>query len=121
MSPDSLEINVAGDSNIYFEVHDEGSGIDVDSLEVLLNSVRVDSNYLTITEVSDRQINVTYDPPGGLQYNKEYRVGVKVKDTSESQNLLNDSYVFYTAESAGVFITDIVPGFVKKECHFSKM
>ena len=114
MVPDSLDINVAKDSTIYFEIHDIGSGINIDSLEVLLNSVRVDTNYLTIVEVSENQVNVTYDPPGGLNYGKEYRVGVKVQDTSEAKNLLNYSYVFYTANSAGIFITDIVPGACKK-------
>jgi hypothetical protein len=113
LSPDREEINVAVDKTIHFEIVDEGSGIDVNSLECLLNSVRMDRDYLNVEVVSRYHIKVDYTPEKNLFFSKDYKVSVKVQDTSPQINRMNDSFVFYTADSTGVLILDPSPGVCK--------
>lgn len=113
LSPDREEINVAVDSTIHFEIMDEGTGINIDSLECLLNSVMMDKDYLNIDVVSRYHIKVDYNPPENLFFSKDYKVSIKVQDTSPNENRMNDSYVFYTADSSGVLIMDPSPGICK--------
>jgi hypothetical protein len=113
LSPDREEIDVAVDTTIHFEIIDEGTGIDIDSLECLLNSVRMDPNYLNIEVVSIYHVKVDYTPEKDLFFSKDYKVSVKVQDTSPQINRMNDSYTFYTADSTGVLIIDPSPGVCK--------
>jgi len=110
MVPDNGEIDVSVDSHIYFELKDEGTGINIETLEILLNSRRIDVNYLTIEEVSRRHFKITYISPEGLFYNKDYKIAVKVEDTSSRKNALNTSWEFYTVESTGVQMVLPTPG-----------
>lgn len=108
--PEHGEVNVPIDKTIYFEIMDAGTGINRDSLEVLLNSRRVANDYLTVEEVSRYYFKVTYQPPTDLYYGKDYKVAVKVEDTSQRKNALNTSYEFRTADSTGVLFIDPTPG-----------
>jgi GTP:adenosylcobinamide-phosphate guanylyltransferase len=98
---------------IDFEIIDEGTGIDVNSLECLLNSVRMDKDYLNIEVVSQYHVIVDYTPEKDLFFSKDYKVSVKVQDTSPQTNRMNSSYTFYTADSTGVLIVDPSPGICK--------
>ncbi len=113
LSPDREDTEVAVDISIHFEIMDVGTGIDINSLECLLNSVRMDNNYLNIEVVSKYHIKVTYTPAEDLFFSKDYKVSVKVQDTSPNANRMNDSYTFYTADSTGVLIIDPNPGVCK--------
>lgn len=113
LSPDREDTNVPVDSTIHFEIMDEGTGINIESLECLLNSVRMDRDYLNIEVVSRYHIIVNYNPPENLFFSKDYKVSVKVQDTSPQINRMNDSYTFYTADSTGVLIIDPNPGVCK--------
>ena len=113
LSPDRGDINVPVDTSISFEIKDAGTGIDVDTLECLLNSVMMDKDFLEIEKFSRSHIKVTYTPPTDLYFSKSYKVGVMVYDISENRNLMNDSFIFYTSDSSGVIITDPVPGICK--------
>lgn len=108
--PEHGDINVPIDKTIYFELRDEGTGINRETLEILLNSRRVDDNYLTIEEVSRYYYKISYKPPAGLLYSKSYKVTVKAEDTSDRENALNTSWEFYTSDSTGVLIIDPTPG-----------
>jgi hypothetical protein len=111
--PDRGDINVPVDTDIYFEIKDDGTGLNLDSLECLINSVRMDNNYLNIDEISPYHIKVTYNPPTNLYFDKSYKVAVKIQDTSPNENRMNDSYTFSTSESTGVLIIDPIPGVCK--------
>lgn len=113
LSPSREEINVPVDTSIYFEINDVGTGVNVDSLELLLNSRMMDPNYLTIDVVSNRLIKVTYAPPE-LYFSKAYKVTVKANDSSPQENRMVDSYTFYTADSTGLYITDMTPSPCKR-------
>jgi hypothetical protein len=114
LSPGREDINVPVDGTIYFEIKDDGSGMDVDSLECFLNSRIMHPNDLTIVEVSRFHIKVTYTPPANLYFDKSYKVSVKINDISEHENRMSDSYRFYTAPSSGISIIDPNPGPCKR-------
>jgi hypothetical protein len=114
LSPDREEINVSTDSAVYFEIKDVGTGIDLSTLECLINSRRMQPEDLSIEVVSRYHVKVTYTPPQGLYYDKPYKITIKVTDTSPNENRMNDSYTFYTRPSTGVFITDPKPDFCKR-------
>jgi hypothetical protein len=113
LSPSRQQDLVDVNTQIYFEIKDVGTGIDIDSLECLLNSRLVDASGLNIEKVSRYHYKVTYTPPQALYYNKQYKVTVKVNDSSENANRMNDSYYFYTAPSEGIEFTDFDPAFCK--------
>ena len=114
-NPSREEDQVPLDTRLYFEVKDSGEGVDIDSLEVFLNSRIVyhagfEYNPDTVIEkVNDNHYKVTIDLPYELQYGKEYSVGVIVQDISENKNILRDSYRFYTRESEVPWFTAFDP------------
>ena len=114
LSPDREDINVPVDTTIRFEIFDEGTGINIDSLECLLNSRLMNADYLVIEQTSIYHIKVTYTPPEDLYFDKDYKVTVKIQDTANNINRMNDSYTFFTSQSNGVLITDPTPGLCKR-------
>jgi hypothetical protein len=113
LKPDREEVDVSVDTTIHFEIIDVGTGIDIESLECLLNSVRMNPEYLKMEIVSVHHIKLDYKPPDNLFFSKDYKVSIKVQDTSPNKNRANDSYRFYTADSTGVLIIDPSPGVCK--------
>ena len=112
MNPDREEDNVAVDANIYFEIKDDGAGIDIDTLEVFLNSrIIVPTD---ITKISDHYYQITCDMSRDLQFDKNYIIGVKVADVSENYNFLRDSYRFYTAGSDAPWFIGFDPKLCKR-------
>jgi len=114
LDPDRADINVPVDSTISFEIKDEGTGLDMSTLECLLNSRVMGQEDLYIEEFSRYHIKVTYTPPQMLYFDKEYKVTVKITDTAYEENRMNDSYSFTTASSSGVIITNPIPGVCKR-------
>lgn len=112
--PDREANNVSTISTVHFEIMDNGSGIDIGSLECFLNSRIMLTDFLIIEEVSRFHYKVTYTPPEPLYFNKPYKVTIKVNDISEYKNRLNDSYRFYTLPSEGVEIIDMTPSPCKR-------
>lgn len=112
LSPSRDQTEVAVDSPIYFEVKDQGVGVDIDSLEMTLNSqIVVPTN---IVKVNDYHYQVTYTPAENLFFGKTYSVGVVVSDLSDNENTLNDRYRFYTALSEDVWFTEFNPALCKR-------
>jgi hypothetical protein len=66
LSPSRQQDLVDVNTQIYFEIKDVGTGIDIDSLECLLNSRLVDASGLNIEKVSRYHYKVTYTPPQAL-------------------------------------------------------
>lgn len=109
LSPSREAENIPVDSSIYFEIWDVGSGVDLDTLEVLVNSRLVGSDDLTIDSTNIKRIKITYKPPWNLYYSKDYKITVKVSDVSPQENKMNSAYTFYTVDSTGIYITDPSP------------
>jgi hypothetical protein len=118
--PGREEDQVALDTKLYFEVKDDGEGVDIDTLEVFINSrivfnaMQPSNSNAVIEKVNLNHYKVTIDLPYDLQYGKEYSVGVRVKDISENKNMLRDSYRFYTRHSEIPWFTDFDPKICKK-------
>jgi len=119
-SPDREEDQVAIDTEIYFEIKDDGAGIDIDSLEVFLNSRtlynagRLNNPDIVVEEVNLNHYKVTITPQYELQYGKDYSIGVRVQDVSPNRNILRDSYRFYTRHSEVPWFTDFDPKLCKR-------
>jgi len=111
--PDREEINVPVDSDISFEIKDDGVGINIDSLECMLNSIIMNEEALTIEKVSKSHFKIKYKPPVDLYFSKSYKVNVIVEDMSGNKNTMFDSYSFYTADSVGSMIINQKPGVCK--------
>lgn len=111
LNPDRDQTNVSVSSNIYFEIKDLGVGVDIDSLEMYVNSLSVTPS---TNKISDNHYEVTYDPPQDFYYDKEVTVTVRVADSSENENTLIDSYRFYTVESSEVLFTGFDPRVCKR-------
>ncbi len=109
LNPSREQYDVPVDTDIYFEIKDQGAGVDIESLEMTVNSRRV---WPDIVKVSDNFYKVTYTPSKDFMYGKDITVSVVVADSSENVNVLNDRYKFYTDQSAGIYFT----GFSPDEC-----
>ena len=68
LSPSRDEDNVAVDTDVYFEIKDVGVGVDIDTLEMTMNSRIVTPT--NIEKVTDNHYKVTYNPASDLLYNK---------------------------------------------------
>ena len=112
LSPGREDQNISVDRDIYFEIKDDGTGINMDTLEVFLNSRRIVPTL--ITAISSKHYQVTINLPSNLQYDKRYSVSVNVEDFTSTRNTLRDNYRFYTMESADVIFDPIDPMFCKR-------
>jgi hypothetical protein len=107
LNPAREEQFVPTDTDIYFEIKDDGAGIDITTLEVFINSRTVLPT--EVVKISDKHYTVKCDLPQDLLYNKTYAVNVIVSDISPQANVLRDSYRFYTRESDAPYFTDFDP------------
>lgn len=112
LNPSREQDNVSVDTDIYFEIKDVGVGVDIYTLEMTVNSRIVIPT--SVVRVDDNHYKVTYVPSEDFKYNKSVLVNVKVNDLSSYENLMNDSYRFYTALSDEVWYDDFEPGLCKR-------
>lgn len=110
LSPGREEYYVPIDTEVRFEIIDPGAGLDVHSLEFLINSRLIHHNALQIEKIDNNRCNVVYRPAENLFFNNRYKIVVKICDVSKHRNQLVDSYCFYTAPSSGVSFVDHEPG-----------
>ena len=114
LNPSREQDNVNVDTDIYFEIKDDGAGVDIDTLEIYINSRIVSPTYIVIVKVNDNHYKVTYTPPINFFYGKRTIVGVIVDDLTDYDNWLNDRYAFYTVESDDILFTPLEPGICKR-------
>lgn len=112
LNPSREQSNVEVDTSIYFEIKDDGAGVDIDTLELYINSRIVTPT--NIEKVSDNYYKVTYTSTTNFFYNKRVMVGVIVDDLTDYTNYLNDRYSFYTVESDDILFTTLEPGMCKR-------
>jgi hypothetical protein len=106
-NPAPEQTNVSVDTTIYFEVKDKGVGVDIDTLDITLNSRAIYPQ--SITRVSAAHYIVECTLSDELYFNKEYNVSVKVMDLSINQNYMNSHYRFFTVESDSIILEEIEP------------
>jgi hypothetical protein len=109
--------------NIEFDLKDDGEGVDIETLEVYLNSrlvyhgLRATNPASTINEISVNHYEVSISLPYELQYGKTYSVGVIATDLSENRNILRDSYRFHTRPSEVPWFVDFDPDLCRRGMH----
>jgi hypothetical protein len=107
MNPDREQDQVPVDTNIYFEIKDDGAGIDIETLDVYINSrILVPTNIECVTK---SYYKIMCDIPQDLFFDKEYYINVVVRDLSPARNTLRDRYRFYTVDSSAPEFTDFDP------------
>ena len=112
LNPAREQSDVVVNPDIYFEIKDAGAGVDIDSLEMTVDSRSVTPT--SIVKISDHHYQITYTHHKNFYHDKRIIVGVKVDDLSNYNNWLNDRYAFYIVGSEGVFFTDFEPGMCKR-------
>lgn len=90
------------DTDISFDIHDDGSGVDIDTLEVLVNYTLIVPT--TITKVNDQYYQISYTPPSSFDYSDSVSVEVTISDVSDNENTLHDAWNFYTTTSTEPWI-----------------
>ena len=109
LSPGREEDYVGINTEVSFEIRDAGAGVDLETLQCFINSIKIDDSDLFIEEYDRWYCKVTYTPSKDLYYGKTYRMTVKVSDSSDNENKLNDAWSFYTVDSDGVVFVDFDP------------
>ena len=106
LDPQSGETEVALETDIYFEVMDDGLGVDETTLQVFLNG---DIIVPALTPINDGLgFEALYDPPQNFDYNDEVTISITVYDLATPPNgLINYSYTFTCIDD------DVDPPFIR--------
>lgn len=107
--PDMEDNDVSVYTPIEFDIHDDGAGVDISSMELYINSRTVDNSLVSVTKINDKHYSVIYTPESPLYYNKEYKILVKIADKAVNVNRSSFSYRFYTEDSPDTIIIDKKP------------
>ncbi len=91
--------DVALDTNIFVDVVDDGSGVDITTVKLVVNGQWVTAQ-AAITDNLDGSVSINYDPAADFDYNETVNVRVIAKDLSG--NSLDETYQFFT-------VTDVAP------------
>ncbi len=89
-APDATE--VTRDSNISFDILDDGTGVDASTLSMAVNGITVTPSAV-VTPIAGG-IHVDFDPAGPFSYNEHVMVAVRVDDNSSNE--LHEVYYFDT-------------------------
>jgi hypothetical protein len=100
--------DVGVDTEISFDVLDKGDGVDITTLEVFVNNRQVSYSYV---EYEPGQFHIKCNTHKVFTYGQEVSVSVFVRDLSDNENLLRDSWIFYCVESVGPWfdVDDVSP------------
>jgi len=108
--PNREEEDVSINTNIQFDLHDAGEGVDINSLELYVNN-RIHTPIITTISGGYR---VFYDASEDFNYGQTVTINVNVSDLAENKNILHDLWRFYCKGSEGPWID---PGsFYPKNC-----
>jgi hypothetical protein len=102
--------DVSPSTNISFDIHDAGIGVDIDSLEFYVNN-RI--KHPTTSGISDG-FHVEFDPDEDFYFGETIGITVKALDSSVFGNTLYDMWRFYCIGSTGPWIDP--DSFVPRNC-----
>ena len=107
--PSIEEYGVDIDTEITFDVLDNGDGVDINTLELFINNR---TTYYSYVEYEPGQFHISCKTEQKFAYGQEISVSVLVNDLSENCNLLRESWVFYCGESTGPWFDEehLLPG-----------
>ena len=105
--PGINQTGVSINTSLSFDIIDVGSGIDISTFEMNVNSLIVVPQ--SINKVTNNYYRVEYFPDRAFMNGKEIVVSIHVADLAAVPNWLHYGYRFYTEDSSDVIITDISP------------
>lgn len=110
--PEREAVNIPKDSKITFDLIDNGTGVNIDTLEVYVNFELTDYSY---NKISDNKYNIYVDNNLFIN-NEEITVEVYVEDIAENGNKLLDAWDFYIVNSTKPWFdsNNFEPGMCKK-------
>jgi hypothetical protein len=110
LNPDRDQTYVPINTDVYFEIKDDGAGVDIDTLDLYVNSRTVTPT--SVIKVADNHYKVAYNPLEDFYYNKEIKINIVVSDIIG--NTLNDGYRFYTVEGDSPQFIGVNPKICKR-------
>lgn len=93
--------NVMINTDISFDLIDDGEGVDIETLQLFVNQREMSYTY---DEYTPGNYHIYCDVPFNFNYGQTVTVDVKVFDKADNENLLLDGWKFYCVESAGPWI-----------------
>lgn len=99
--PSMGAFNIPINTSIYFDLIDDGEGVNINSLEIFVNQSLV---VFTYDEYESGNYHICCDLPSEFHYGEEVSVNVSVTDRSDANNKLLDGWLFYCVESTGPWI-----------------
>ena len=108
-SPGIEEIDVSINTDITFDVLDEGEGVDITTLEVFVNNQSISFNYV---EFLPGQYHIECLLSNDFHFGEEVYVDIIVSDLSENKNTTRIGWGFYCTGSDGPWFNeeDVLPG-----------
>ncbi|MGQ9729632.1 MAG: carboxypeptidase regulatory-like domain-containing protein [Candidatus Zipacnadales bacterium] len=82
LTPPDGATDVLIDTDISFRIYDTVSGVDRDSIELLINDVPIVLTDANLKQISPTSYLVTYDPPADFPYSTRIKVQAKGKDNA---------------------------------------
>jgi len=105
------DVSVTANSNVVFQIHDDGAGVDIDTIVVNVAGVEyslVGPNTLTVTALSaPNDYEVTVDPISDFTGGQAVLVVIDADDLSAPVNHMPTYYYVFGAAGAGCPVCDI--------------
>lgn len=100
-NPAREEENVVTNTNISFDILDAGVGVNINTLELHVNSRRIQTHIISAISGG---YHISYNPDKDFYYSQSVEITIKVEDASDYRNMLYDMWRFYIAGSTGPWI-----------------
>lgn len=100
LKPESGETNVHPNTSIEFDIKDVGTGVNIDTLDITVNSRLIRPQ--EIIKINKRYYKVKYTPPVPFRYGEEVMVKVSCVDFADQPNMMRVRYPFYIDLGCGI-------------------
>ena len=91
LNPDDEQTNIPVDTSIFFEIYDDKTGVNPETITLYVNGEEV----ITIPQPIDGGFSVNYFPLANFAYNEEINIRIICNDQAANPNQLDESYFFY--------------------------
>jgi FG-GAP repeat/CHU_C Type IX secretion signal domain len=108
--PSAEQTRVSRNSDIFFNIKDNGLGVELDSLHLIIEEDLIPFNQLFV-EVVDSGYAIRFNPPGFFEHEDTVSVRVVCHDGATVPNRMDESYWFVTLsdDREPPYLTNVVP------------
>jgi len=96
--PDDGDVSVPTNTSVTFKIGDWGAGVNINTMEFFVNNSLVQHSYIALDEHS---YYVEYLPLYDFKFGDTVYVYVRAIDLATNENVMVDSWRFYTSKSTG--------------------